>query len=129
MPDVALTSAADKAMAESITIPEAAVNAVLGYGVVFFGLILLMCVVFIMGKVMLSRKAAAAAPAPTPAKAVDAPVVPLTVKTGPAAPGTAGELRLYDTDPKTAAMVMAIVAEELKTPLNELRFKSIKEVK
>ena len=111
-----------------ISIPQAAVNAVLGYAVVFFGLIMLMCVVIIMGRVMLSRKAAAAAPAPGPAKAAETPAVPL-VKTGPAAPGAAGELKLYDTDPKAAAMIMAIVADELKTPLNELRFKSIKEVK
>ena len=109
-----------------ITIPQAAVNAVLGYAVVFFGLILLMCVVIIMGRVMLNRKAAAA-----PAKAAEAPAAPpaAPVKTGPAAPGAAGELKLYDTDPKAAAMIMAIVADELKTPLNELRFKSIKEVK
>ena len=112
-----------------ITIPQAAVNAVLGYAVVFFGLILLMCVVIIMGRIMLSRKAAAAAPAPV--KTADAPAAPSAapVKTGPAAPGAAGELKLYDTDPKAAAMIMAIVADELKTPLNELRFKSIKEVK
>ena len=44
-----------------ITIPEAAVNAVLGYAVVFFGLILLMCVVIIMGNIMQKRKATAAA--------------------------------------------------------------------
>ena len=116
-----------------ISIPEAAVNAVLGYAVVFFGLILLMCVVIIMGRVMAARKAAATpapAPAPGPAglKAAATPAEPL-VKTGPVAPGAAGELKLYDTDPKAAAMIMAIVADELKTPLNELRFKSIKEVK
>ena len=40
-----------------------------------------------------------------------------------------GELKLYDTDPRDAAMVMAIVADTLGKPLNELRFKSIKEVK
>jgi len=45
------------------------------------------------------------------------------------APGSAGELKLYDTDPRDAAMIMAIVANKLQKPLNELRFKSIKEVK
>lgn len=39
---------------------------------------------------------------------------------------TAGELKLIDTDERTAAMVMAIVSDELKIPLNELQFKSIK---
>ena len=45
------------------------------------------------------------------------------------APGTAGKLKLHDVEPKTAAMVMAIVADKLGKPLNELRFISIKEVK
>ena len=47
----------------------------------------------------------------------------------PEAPGSAGQLKLYNTEPKTAAMVMAIVADKLQKPLNELRFTSIKEVK
>ena len=45
------------------------------------------------------------------------------------APGTAGELKLYDTDERDAAMLMAIIADELGAPLNELRFKSIRELK
>ena len=47
----------------------------------------------------------------------------------PTAPGTAGQLKLHDVDPKTAAMLMAIVADKTGKPLNELRFTSIKEVK
>ena len=47
----------------------------------------------------------------------------------PLAPGSAGRLKLYDTPPKTAAMLMAIVADTMGKPLNELRFISIKEVK
>ena len=43
--------------------------------------------------------------------------------------GTAGQLKLYDVEPKTAAMIMAIVANKMGKPLNELRFISIKEVK
>ena len=46
-----------------------------------------------------------------------------------AAPGTAGQLKLHDVNPKTAAMIMAIVADKMGKPLNELRFISIKEVK
>ena len=45
------------------------------------------------------------------------------------APGTAGQLKLHDVPPKTAAMIMAIVANQMGKPLNELRFISIKEVK
>ena len=47
----------------------------------------------------------------------------------PKAPGSAGKLKLYNTPPKTAAMLMAIVANKMGKPLNELRFISIKEVK
>ncbi len=45
------------------------------------------------------------------------------------APGSAGQLKLHDVDPKTAAMLMAIVADKMGKPLNELRFISIQEVK
>ena len=41
---------------------------------------------------------------------------------------SAGSVKRYDVPDRTAAMLMAIVADELETPLNELRFKSIKEV-
>ena len=105
----------------NISIPNAFATAVLGYGVVFLGLVLLMFVLQIMGKIM--HREAPAAPAPEPEeKAVAA-------APAPAAPGTAGELKLYDTDPRDAAMIMAIVADTLGKPLNELRFISIREVK
>ena len=44
------------------------------------------------------------------------------------APGSAGHVRLHSVEPKTAAMLMAIVADKMQKPLNELRFISIKEV-
>ena len=113
---------------------EAAVNAILGYAVVFFGLILLMCVVVIMGRIMVSRKnakAASTAPAPVPAAPATPQGQPLPklVVEIPEAPGSAGMLKLYNVPDKEAAMIMAIVADELKAPLNTLRFKSIKEIK
>lgn len=46
-----------------------------------------------------------------------------------AAPGTAGEIKLHDVEPRTAAMLMAIVADTTGIPLNELRFISVKEIK
>ncbi len=113
----------------AIGIGEAGVYALLGYGMVFFGLILLMVVVMIMGKCFTAKKEKpAAAPAPAAAPVETAPVV---VEEVPAdlAPGSAGQLKLYDTPPKTAAMLMAIVADTMGKPLNELRFISIKEVK
>ena len=115
---------------ENISIANAAIVAVLGYAVVFFGLILLMAVVMIMGKAFSAKKekpAEKAAPAPAAAAPAAAPA-PAPVSTD-AAPGTAGQLKLYDTPPKTAAMLMAIVADKMGKPLNELRFISIKEVK
>ena len=108
----------------NISIPTAAGYAILGYLVVFLGLVLLMCVIFAMGKIMHKEKPAAAPAAAAPAAAAPAPAV----KAEPA-PGTAGDFKLYNTDPRDAAMVMAIVADSLGKPLNELRFISIREVK
>ena len=87
---------------------DAAIDAVMGYAIVFLGIALLV-----------------PAPAPVPA----AEQQPAPVPAAPAAPGTAGDLKLYDTPDRDAAMIMAIVADELKIPLNELRFISIREVK
>ena len=47
---------------------------------------------------------------------------------GEPAKGSAGEIKLYNVSDKEAAMIMAIVASQMGKPLNELRFKSIKEV-
>ena len=116
---------------ENMGILDAGVVALLGYAVVFFGLILLMCVVTVMGKIFIAKgkkvaaHSAAAKAAVAAASADDVPAAP----DAPAAPGTAGQLKLYDVEPKTAAMLMAIVAEKMGKPLNELRFISIKEVK
>lgn len=44
------------------------------------------------------------------------------------APGSAGQIKLHNVEPRTAAMVMAIVADRMEKPLNELRFISVKEV-
>ena len=97
--------------------------ALVGYAIVFLGIVLLMIVITIVGK-FFSAKAKKVAPAP-----VVAPVEETTAPAAPVAPGSAGELKLHDVEPKTAAMLMAIVADKLGKPLNELRFISIKEVK
>lgn len=54
--------------------------------------------------------------------------VPAEAPKRPAAPGSAGQVKLHGVEPKTAAMLMAIVANKMGKPLNELRFTSIKEV-
>lgn len=67
----------------------------------------------------------------TTKKPVSAPVetaAPAAEKEKALAPGSAGEVKLYTVDPRTAAMLMAIVAERTGKPLNELRFISIREV-
>ena len=93
-----------------------------GMAVVFFALVLLMCICKIMIAVGDRVEKKTPAPAAAPA-AADMPA-----GSRPLAPGSAGELKLYDTDPRTAAMLMAIVADELQMPLNELRFVSIREI-
>ena len=108
---------------ENMGILDAGVVALLGYAVVFFGLILLMCVVTVMGKIFIAKDKKVAAH--SAAATEEVPAAPAA----PAAPGAAGQLKLYDVEPKTAAMLMAIVAEKMGKPLNELRFISIKEVK
>ena len=105
---------------ENIGILDAGIVALLGYGVVFLGIILLMVVVMVIGKIFTAKEKKAVVPAPAPA-AEPAPAA--------TAPGAAGQLKLHDVEPKTAAMLMAIVADKLGKPLNELRFISIKEVK
>ena len=104
-----------------ISLGEAGIYALLGYAVVFFGLILLMTVVIIIGKCFI------AAEKKRKAQAEPVVVTPVEVP-APTAPGTAGDLKLHNVEPKVAAMLMAIVADKLGKPLNELRFLSIREV-
>ena len=105
----------------AITLGQAGLYALLGYLVVFFGLFLLMTVIILVGKFFIARTKGAPAPGPVvvPAAPVSAPV---------SAPGTAGQLKLHGVEPKTAAMIMAIVADKMGKPINELRFLSIREV-
>ncbi len=105
----------------NMTIGDAGITALLGYAVVFFGLILLMIVVILLGKAFVAAEK----------KKNPAPVVPAAEPVAAApvlAPGSAGGVKLYNVEPKTAAMLMAIVADKMGKPINELRFISIKEV-
>ncbi len=110
---------------------NSAIYAVLGYLVVFIGLVLLMAVIVLMGRIMASRTAKASAKAPAPAQPAKAQPAPAqaSAPAAPPAPGAAGEVRLHDVPDREAALIMAIVAEKMGRPLNELRFKSIREVK
>lgn len=101
----------------TMTFGDALLYSALGLLTVFFALALLMVIVKLITAIGKEK----------PAEAEDAQPQPMA-ELKPA-PGAAGELKLYDTDPRTAAMLMAIVADELQIPINELRFISIREVK
>ena len=109
-----------------MSIAEYLINSLLGICVVFFALALRIGIIVIMTKINLTdeakpKKAKGGAPAAAPEAVAEAPAKPL-------APGSAGDFKLYNTDPREAAMVMAIVADELQKPINELRFLSIREI-
>ena len=82
------------------------------------GLLALAIIIAIIRKAVSNKKRANAAVEEVAAPAAEAPT----------APGSAGKLKLHNVEPKTAAMLMAIVADKLGKPINELRFISIKEV-
>ena len=115
-----------------MTFSNAMLYSLLGIGVVFFALIFLMVIIKLMtaigekaehgdgSSVSLSKE--------SPAENAGQGATSAVKADGPKAPGSAGELKLYNTPPRTAAMLMAIVADEMKAPINELRFISIKEV-
>lgn len=44
------------------------------------------------------------------------------------APGACGDLVLEKTTDREAAMIMAIVADQLEVPINQLRFKKIRQI-
>ena len=93
------------------------------HNMITIGLVAVLAIVVIIAVI---RKAIAnkkALSAPEEVAEVPAPPVEETK-----APGSAGGVKLYNVEPKTAAMLMAIVADKLQKPLNELRFISIKEV-
>lgn len=112
------------ALASDIGIAEAGLTALLGYIIVFAGLALLMAVVMLFGKALSGK----AAPAPA-ASAAPSEAAPAAAPKAPEAKGTAGTVLLHDVPEREAAMVMAVVAHRLGKPLNQLRFKSIREVK
>ena len=106
----------------NVPIGTAGLIVVLGMAVVFLGLILLMIATKLCGAVIQSREKKTAAAEPAQAAPAAAPAAQAK------APGSAGEIKLHDVPDKTAAMLMAIVADRLGKPLNELRFISIREI-
>ena len=100
---------------------QALMIALSGFITVFLMLVILMGIITIMGKIMAKKE--------EPAKAAPAPVAPAApAAPKEKAPGSAGSIDLHGVDPRKAAMIMAIVADELGKPINELRFISIREI-
>ncbi len=103
-----------------MTIGDILITAIVGLCVVFLILVVLMCAIYIMTAIFkkLGKKEEK-----TDTKA---PAVPeKTEVQKEKAPGSCGELLLIKTSDREAAMIMAIVADELGVPLNTLRFKKI----
>ncbi len=126
--NVILSAAAEGA--KDFTIGDAAVTAVFGYAVVFAGLVILMIVLYCTGAYFKSKNAKEEAAKKAAAADVKAAPAAAEVKAElPLAPGSAGHVKLFDVPDKEAAMIMAIVADKMQKPLNELHFISIKEVK
>ena len=125
---------------QHISVTDALLLAVIGIAIVFIVLIALMLIVTIVGKIfdgseklqkehpewgekIASVKAKMTFWTKDKAADASAEVVEAVLASGPC-----GERKLINTDERDAAMIMAIVADSTGTPLNELRFKSIKKV-
>lgn len=114
-----------------MTVGESLLTAVLGVAVVMAVLALLAGIITVMSKAVSKvageEAAPAAKPAPVPAPA--APAAPAKPQGKPIpATQSRGQCDLTTVDDKTAAMLMAIVADQMGEPLNTLRFISIRPI-
>lgn len=122
-----MTTTESKSDAKDMSIADAGITAVFGYAVVFSGLLILMIVLYCTGAIFKAKDAKAKAAKEAENKSAKNTPAPVAEK--PVAPGSAGHVKLFDVPDKEAAMIMAIVADKMQKPLNELHFISIKEVK
>ena len=106
---------------------ESLLLSLLGVSVVFLVLIILMTCVNITSKVVGGKKSKEQEQ-PEKMEAASPVSVPETVLTPVYAKGSAGEVKTFDVPDRTAAVIMAVVADGLDIPLAQLRFRSIKEV-
>ncbi len=110
---------AAKNAAEKVAIGDGFLYALLGFGIVLLVLVVLMGFIYLLSYVARKSDGLFAKKPKQEAAPSAAPAL---------APGSSGNVKLNNVDDRTAAMVMAIVADEMQTPLNELRFISIKEI-
>ena len=112
---------------QNIPIGSALAYSLLGIAIVFVALIILWAIIAIMSAIF---RAVRAKNAPAIPAASEKAAIPAAPQAAPEpAPGSAGDLMIHDVPERTAAILMAIVADKMGRPLNELRFISIKEVK
>ena len=105
----------------NMSLGDGLVISVLGVSIVFMVLAFLMLFITLMSKVLggSDKKKNQIPEIPAAAAPKAAPVL---------AKGSCGDVQLFDVDDRTAAMLMAIVADKMQRPLNEIRFISIREV-
>ncbi|MBQ7499827.1 MAG: OadG family protein [Clostridia bacterium] len=99
---------------EKINLADALLYSLIGIAIVFAVLLVLIIVISVMSVLLKNKK---------PAKTVQVNELPAEAN------GSLGEVSRFDVPDRTAAMIMAIVADKTGIPLNRLRFKSIKEIK
>lgn len=104
---------------------ESILLSLVGIALVFAVLIVLSLFIRLLSVIV---RAVERAPAAKSAPAVPAAPAAVIPPQGNFVPGSAGDILLHNVDDPTAAMVMAIVADELRLPLNELVFRSIREL-
>ena len=113
-----------------ITVLDALIISIIGFAIVFVVLIILMGIVMLMGLAsdkghVITDKLPRFRNPFKKKKAADDLAAADGAEAAPLAVGTCGELTIVRTEERDAAMIMAIVADSLGTPLNQLRFKRI----
>ena len=107
---------------QHLTTAEMFMNAGIVILVVFGVLLLMYILISLSGKII--QAISNIGKKEEPAKAAPAAAAPAAAASEEEF--SSGTLKLKDCDEKTAAMIMAIVADDTGIPLNELVFKSIK---
>ena len=106
---------------ESITVGESALLSLVSMGTIMAVLLLIMGLIYLMS--FLYREFTKRKKSKSASEAVsEAP----SAQAEPVAPGSCGELKLVKCSERDAAMIMAIVADNMQEDLNKLRFKFIK---
>ena len=115
-----------------ITVLDALIISLIGFAIVFVVLFILMGIVMLMGlasdkgHVITDKLPKFKNPfRKKKGEEVSSEEEESAAVAAPLAVGTCGELTLVRTEERDAAMIMAIVADSLGTPRNELRFKRI----